>query len=107
MLISPIMAARGSVLGNNAFYMDNTNGLVFLTSAESFGAEETSNEHGSEYEKDHGLKGIDDDEEMGYDYTTVTGADKVWIKGNTDAGASILFPGVKAGQYIKIYLPPL
>ena len=103
MLISPIMAARGSVLGNNAFYMDNTNGLVFLTSAESFGAEETSNEHGSEYEKDHGLKGIDDDEEMGYDYTTVTGADKVWIKGNTDAGASILFPGVKAGQYIKIY----
>lgn len=103
MLISPILAARGSVLGNNAFYMDNTNGLVFLTSAESFGAEETSNEHGSEYEKDHGLKGIDDDEEMGYDYTTVTGADKVWIKGNTDAGASILFPGVKAGQYIKIY----
>ena len=39
MLISPILSARGSVIGNNAFYMDNTNGLVFLTDAESFGAE--------------------------------------------------------------------
>ena len=100
LLISPILAARGSVYGNNAFYMDNTNGLVFLTGSDSFGAEETYNEHGSTYEKDHGLAGIDDDEEFGYDYTTVKGADKVWIKGDD---ASILFPGVKAGQYIKIY----
>ena len=103
MLISPILSARGSVIGNNAFYMDNTNGLVFLTDAESFGAEETSNEHGSEYEKNHGLKDIDDDEEFGYAYTTVTGADKVWMKGNTSNGSSLLFPGVKPGQYIKIY----
>ena len=100
MLISPILAARGSVIGNNAFYMDNTNGLIFLTGSESFGAEETYNEHGSTYEKDHGLAGIDDDEEFYYPYTTVKGADKVWIKGND---ATILFPGVKAGQYIKIY----
>lgn len=100
MLISPILAARSSVYGNNAFYMDNTNGLIFLTGADSFGAEETYNEHGSEYETNHGLKGIDDDEEFGYPYTTVKGADKVWIMGDD---ASILFPGVKAGQYIKIY----
>ena len=102
LLISPILAARGSVIGNNAFYMDNTNGLVFLTAPDCFGAEETANQHGSEYEKDHGLKDIDDDEEFGYDYTTVIGADKVWMSGD-NGGASILFPGVKAGQYIKIY----
>ena len=100
MLISPILSARGSVIGNNAFYMDNTNGLVFLTDAESFGAEETSNQYGSEYEKDHGLAGIDDDVEFDFPYTTVTGADKVWMKGNN---SSLLFPGVKPGQYIKIY----
>ena len=100
MLISPILSARGSVIGNNAFYMDNTNGLVFLTDAESFGAEETSNQYGSEYEKDHGLAGIDDDVEFDFPYTTVTGADKVWMKGDN---SSLLFPGVKPGQYIKIY----
>ena len=100
MLISPILSARGSVIGNNAFYMDNTNGLVFLTDAESFGAEETSNQYGSTYDGQHGLVDIDDDEEFYFPYTSVTGADKVWMKGNN---ASLLFPGVKPGQYIKIY----
>ncbi len=99
-LISPILSARGSVVGNNAFYMDNTNGLIFLTGSESFGAEETQNQNGSEYVEYHGLKNIDDDVEYYYDWKTVTGADKVWIKGDN---SSILFPGVKAGQYIRIY----
>ena len=104
-LISPILSARGSVIGNNAFYMTNTNGLIFLTGAESFGAEETSNTHmtAAGYDHLHGLAEVDDNVEYYYDWKTTTGAEKVWIKGNFDDGASILFPGVKPGQYIRVY----
>ena len=98
-LESPILAAHSAVEGNNAFFMSYTNGLVFLTSADHFGAGETVNEHGSTYEKNHGLAGIDDDEEYYYPASTVKEAELVWIQGTT----TILFPGVKAGQYIKIW----
>lgn len=91
-LIDPIMAARGSINGNNAFYMDNTAGLVFVTGPESFGAHETSNSTAN-------YSSLTNDQKYNLSYTTTSGADLLWIKGT----ATIYFPGVTAGQYIKIY----
>ena len=100
-LVDPILTAKSAVEGNNAFYLSYTNGLVFLTQGEHFGAGETANVHGSTYEADHGLANIDDDVEYRqYKAETVTKAELVWMEGNN---ATILFPGVKAGQYIKIW----
>ena len=86
----PIMTARSSINGNNAFYMDNTVGLVFLTGSESFGAGETINAS---------VSGKTKDEQYALSYTTTQGADLLYLKGN----ATIYFPGVVAGNYIKLY----
>ncbi len=86
----PIRAARSSINGNNAFYMDNTAGLVFVTGSESFGAGETINSS---------VSGKTKDEQYVLSYTTTEGADLLYLKGN----ATIYFPGVTAGQYIKLY----
>lgn len=92
-LVSPIMAARGDVNGDNAFYMDNTAGLAFKTSdLASFGAGETSNSA-------EGFSSMTQDEQYYLSYETTSGGDLVWMKGNS----TIYFPGVKAGQYIKVY----
>ena len=91
-LVDPIMAARGSINGNNAFYMDNTAGLVFVTGPESFGAHETSNSTAN-------YSSLTNDQKYNLSYTTTSEADLLWIKGT----ATIYFPGVTAGQYIKIY----
>ena len=91
-LIDPIMAARGSINGNNAFYMDNTAGLVFVTGPESFGAHETSNSTAN-------YSSLTNDQKYNLSYTTTSEADLLWMKGE----ATIYFPGVTAGQYIKIY----
>lgn len=93
-LISPIMAARGAVEGNNAFYMDNTSGLTFVTSQPaSFGAGETKNNA-------DGFANMTQDEQYYLNYSTTSGADLVWLQGRS----TVYFPGVKAGQYIKVYL---
>lgn len=86
-----IMVAKNSIRGNNAFYMDNSVGLVFLTGGESFGAGETVNSS---------TEGLTGDQKMQLPYTTIEGADLLWMRGSE---ASIVFPGVKAGQYVKIY----
>lgn len=92
-LKDPIMAARGIVSGNNAFYMENTNGLAFVTSQpESFGAGETMN-------STQGYSSLSQDEQYYLNYTTTLGGNLVWMKGTS----TIYFPGVKAGQYIKVY----
>lgn len=92
-LVSPIMAARGNVEGDNAFYMDNTAGLAFSTSdIASFGAGETSNSA-------EGFSNMTQDEQYYLNYETTSGGELVWLKGNS----TIYFPGVKAGQYIKVY----
>lgn len=92
--IDPIMAAKSPINGNNAFYMDNTAGLIFVTGEESFGAQQTKNStEGYAYGKGENATQYE------YPYTTITGTDLVWMKGN----ATIYFPGVEAGQYIKIY----
>lgn len=91
-LIDPIIAARGSINGNNAFYMDNTAGLVFVTGPESFGAHETSNSTAN-------YSSLTNDQKYNLSYTTTSEADLLWMKGT----ATIYFPGVTAGQYIKIY----
>ena len=88
-----IMAARSAIAGNNAFYMDNTTGLAFTTnSISSFGAGETSNNAS-------GYSGMTQDEQYYLNYETTAGGSLLWMKGTS----SIYFPGVKAGQYIKIY----
>ena len=93
-LISPIMAARGAVEGNNAFYMDNTSGLTFVTGQPaSFGAGETKNNA-------DGFANMTQDEQYYLNYSTTSGADLVWLQGRS----TVYFPGVKAGQYIKVYL---
>lgn len=86
-----IMVAKSSIRGNNAFYMDNTVGLAFLTGGDCFGAGETKNSS---------AEGLDGDALMNLGYTTIEGTDLVWMRGNN---ASIVFPGMKAGQYVKIY----
>lgn len=88
-----IMAARSAVAGNNAFYMDNTNGLAFVTSQPaSFGAGETSN-------NTPGYSTMSQDDQYYLNYTSTSGGDLVWMQGTS----TIYFPGVKAGQYIKVY----
>ena len=91
-LIDPIMVARGSVNGNNAFYMDNTAGLIFSTGSDSFGSQEISN-NVTDYNS------LTSDQKYRQPYTITTGTDLLWMKGN----GTIYFPGVTAGQYIKIY----
>lgn len=86
-LNDPIVAANSSIEGNNAFYMDNTTGLVFVAGPRSFGAhDETNNSLGLEAKKT-------------LTYTSTTKADHLWLKGES----TIYFPGVSAGDYIKIY----
>lgn len=88
-----IMAARSAIAGNNAFYMDNTTGLAFTTnSISSFGTGETSNNAS-------GFSSMTQDEQYYLNYETTAGGSLLWMKGTS----SIYFPGVNAGQYIKIY----
>lgn len=99
-LVDPLLTARGSVAGNNAFYLSNTNGLMVVAGAESFGTQEVGNTNGEVYDHLHGLKDIDDNIEYYYDYKTTIKADQMWLHND---GAKILFPGVKANQYIKVW----
>ena len=90
---SPIMAARSAVQGNNAFYMDNTTGLAFTTdNTAKFGAGETINNA-------DGFSNMNQDQQYNLNWETTEGGNLVWIKG----GTTIYFPGVKAGQYIKLH----
>lgn len=92
-LKSPIMAARSAIAGDNAFYMDNSTGLAFTTNnISSFGTGETSN-------STSGYSSLSMDEQYYLGYETTSGGDLLWLQGTS----SIYFPGVKAGQYIKIY----
>ena len=106
-LADPIMAASSIVEGDNAFYMDNTAGLIFVTTdPESFGAQQTG--------FPSGYDDLDDDTKYLMGYETISATNMVWIKGNTttnkeatsiirEANTTIYFPGVKANQYIKVY----
>ena len=84
----PIMAADGSINGDNAFWMDNTAGLVFVTGARSFGAHDTRS-----------TEGVSNSTMDTWTAAQTTTTNLLWVKGN----ATVYFPGVTAGQYIKIY----
>lgn len=89
----PLMTAGSPIAGNNAFYISNTAGLVFITAeAESFGAEETDN-NTENYED------LTNDQKYELKYTSTTATSLVWMKGTS----TLYFPGVKANDYIKIY----
>ena len=87
-LTDPIMAAKSSIEGNNAFYMDNTAGLIFQAGPTSFGAFDTRNS-----------SGVSIDTKKSWTYSETTATNLLWMKGE----ATIYFPGVTANQYIKIY----
>lgn len=92
-LTDPIMAANSSIEGNNAFYMDNTAGLVFQAGPRSFGAFDTRN-----------CKNVSIEDKNAFEYNgegdnKTTETSLLWMKGE----ATIYFPGVTANQYIKIY----
>ena len=92
-LTDPIMAANSSIEGNNAFYMDNTAGLVFQAGPRSFGAFDTRN-----------CKNVSIADKNAFEYNgegdnKTTETNLLWMKGE----ATIYFPGVTANQYIKIY----
>ena len=82
--VDPIIVANSTINGDNAFCMDNTAGLVFSTGARSFGA--------------RGMR-PDNFYKSGWTVTENDSTNLLWMKGN----ATIYFPGVTAGQYIKIY----
>ena len=80
----PIIVANSTIEGDNAFCMDNTAGLVFVTGARSFGARDQR---------------PDDNDKNNWTVAQTDSTNLLWVKGN----ATIYFPGVTAGQYVKIY----
>lgn len=97
-LLYPVLSVRSSVQGNNAFYMDYTTGLVFRTGAESFGGGETANSDPNYHANPQDAN--ETDQNYYLPAKSTSGAELVWMKGNE---GKIYFPGVTAGQYIKVY----
>ena len=118
----PLLAANGNVEGDNGFFIGKTSGLIFVTGAKSFGALETectwqkpiytTNAETGEvtitgytpttedsYTIEHGLTEVDDETEYYFGPEVTNKAEYVYMK----TGSKIIFPGVRPGQYIKIY----
>lgn len=100
----PIMVPDGAINGDNAFCMDNTAGLVFVAGPRSFGAKDTRDISGLTSAQKGKLTAIPTAEDLASNDGTVnktptSATNLLWLKGN----ATIYFPGVTAGQYIKIY----
>ena len=88
----PLMVAGSKIEGNNAFYMSNTAGLIFVTNdIESFGAQQTG------FPKGYSSLSVDDQYLQGAD--SISATNLVWMKGTS----TIYFPGLTQNQYIKIY----
>lgn len=91
-LIGPLMVAGSKIEGDNAFYMSNTAGLIFITNdIESFGSEQTG--FPSNYDD------LSQDDQYLLGVESISATNLVWMKGTS----TIYFPGVKENQYIKIY----
>lgn len=91
-LKDPLMVAGSKIEGNNALYMSNTAGLIFVTDGiESFGSEQTG------FPEGYSSLSVDDQYLQGVDKISATNL--VWMKGTS----TIYFPGLKQNQYIKIY----
>ena len=118
----PLLAANGNVEGDNGFYIGKTSGLIFVTGAKSFGALETectwqkpiytTNAETGEvtitgytpttedsYSIERGLTEVDDETEYYFGPEVTNKAEYVYMK----TGSKIIFPGVRPGQYIKLY----
>lgn len=118
----PLLAANGNVEGDNGFFIGKTSGLIFVTGAKSFGALETectwqkpiytTNEETGEvtitgytpttedsYSIERGLTEVDDETEYYFGPEVTNKAEYVYMK----TGSKIIFPGVRPGQYIKLY----
>ena len=119
----PILAANGKVEGDNGFFIGKTSGLMFVTpGGANFGALETqctwqkpttttNQETGdvtvtgytatteTSYSADRGLTEVDDETEYYFGPEVTDKAEYVYMK----TGTKIIFPGVRPGQYIKIY----
>lgn len=131
-LIEPIIGVNGRVLGDNGFYFDKTAGLIFETRSLGLGAMETkvgyhtvtnntnnavtyysdsseipdsvkNNNNYTIAEATSTVSGdnypFDDESEYRLTYKATREASWLKMRGTS----KIIFPGVKEGQYIKIY----
>ena len=131
-LIEPIIGVNGRVLGDNGFYFDKTAGLIFETRSLGLGAMETkvgyhtvtnntnnavtyysdsseipdSVKNNNNYTIAEATSTVSGDnypfdDETEYRLTYKATKEASWLK--MRGTSKIIFPGVKAGQYIKIY----
>lgn len=132
-LIDPIIAVNGRVEGDNGFYFDKTSGLIFETRSSGFGVKETqctyytvttnANGHVTYYSSaaaipdsvknndnftiseaiTENLTGdkysFDNEAQYRLTYEATSEADYIMMRGSS----TVIIPGVKAGQYVKIY----
>lgn len=83
----PVAYVKSAINQDNAFYINETAGLLFTTPANSFGRNLT----GPEKNKD-------------YNYSDITGCKTIAYKGNGDnTNTKLTLPQVPAGYYIKMY----
>lgn len=83
----PVAYVKSAINQDNAFYINETAGLLFTTPANSFGRNLT----GPEKNKD-------------YDYNDITGCKTIAYKGNGDnENTKLTLPQVPAGYYVKMY----
>lgn len=114
----PLLVANGKVEGNNGFYIGKTAGLIFVTPyGANFGALETKctwteNIYNTEgqltgstthtetaYNANRGLVNVPDETEYYFGPEVTDEAEYVYMK----SGTKIIFPGVRPGQFIKLY----
>lgn len=132
-LVDPIIAVNGRVQGDNGFYFEKTAGLIFDTRSSGFGAKETkctyftvtnnatsdvvyysnaasipdSVKNNANYTVSSAISkeisgdnyDLDNETEYRMTYDVTTEADYMMMRGSS----TIIFPGVTAGQYIKLY----
>ena len=114
----PLLVANGKVEGNNGFYIGKTAGLIFVTPyGANFGALETKctwtekfyNTEGqltgstthteTAYNANRGLVNVPDETEYYFGPEVTDEAEYVYMK----SGTKIIFPGVRPGQFVKLY----
>lgn len=83
----PVAYVKSAINQDNAFYINETAGLLFTTPANSFG---------------RNLRGPAKDQD--YTYNDITGCKTIAYKGNGDnENTKLVIPQVPAGYYIKMY----
>lgn len=83
----PVAYVKSAINQDNAFYINETAGLLFTTPANSFGRNVTGPEKNNDY-----------------NYNDITGCKTIAYKGNGDnEDTKLTLPQVPAGYYVKMY----